>query len=66
MTEKLELKHIMYLDSNNLYSYAMPKFFPTSGFIWIHSKEFDLNKYTRNCLKGCVVQVDLEYPKELR
>ena len=28
---KQELKHIMYLETNNLYGYAMPKFFPTSG-----------------------------------
>ena len=37
-------KHIMYLDPNNLYGYAMSKFIPTSGFKWIGPKEFDLNK----------------------
>ena len=41
-------------------------FFPTSGFKWIDYKEFDLNKYTRNSSKGCVIEVDLEYPKQLR
>ena len=35
------------------------------GFEWIDRKEFDLNKYTTNSLKGCVLEVDLEYPKEL-
>ena len=30
------------------------------------SKEFHLNKYTSNNLKGCILEVDLEYPKELR
>ena len=44
----------------------MPKFLSTSGFKWINSKEFDLNKYTSNSSKGCVLEVDLEYPKELR
>ena len=29
-------------------------------------KEFDLNKYTGNSSKGCVLEVDLEYSKELR
>ena len=29
-------------------------------------KEFDLNKYTRDSSNGCVLQVALEYPKELR
>ena len=28
--------------------------------------EFDLNKNTSNNSKGCVLEVDLEYPKELR
>ena len=44
----------------------MSKFLSTSGFKWINSKEFDLNKYTSNSSKGCVLEVDLEYPKELR
>ena len=42
----------------------MFKFLPTSGFKWIDPKEFDMNKYTSNILKGCVLEVDLEYPKE--
>ena len=60
-----ESKHIIYLDVNNMYGYAMPKFLPISGFKWIDPKEFDLNKYTGNSSKGCVLEVDLEYPKEL-
>ena len=62
---KQESKHIIWLDSNNLYSYAMSKFLSTSWFKWIDPKEFDLNKYTSNSSKGCVLEVDLEYPKEL-
>ena len=50
---------------NNLYGYAMSKLLPTSGFKCTDPKEFDLNKYTSNSLKGCVLGVDLEYPKEL-
>ena len=49
---KQELKHIMYLDANNLCDYAMSKFLPTSGFKWIDPKEFDLNKYTSNSSRG--------------
>ena len=44
----------------------MSKFLPTSGFKWIDSKEFDLNKYTSNSLKGFALEFKLEYPKELR
>ena len=62
---KQESKHIIYLDANNLYGYAISKFIPT-GLKWIDPKEFDLNKYTSNSSKGCVLKVDLEYPKELQ
>ena len=43
----------------------MSKFLPTSGFKWIDPKEFDLNKYTNISSKRCLLEVDLEYPKEL-
>ena len=63
---KQESKHTIYLNANNLYGYVMSKFLPTSGFKWTDTKEFDLNKYTTNILKGCVLEADLEYSKELR
>ena len=44
----------------------MSKFLPRTSFKWIDPKKFDLNKYTSNSSKGCVLEVDLEYPKELR
>ena len=43
----------------------MPKFLPTSGFKWLDHREFDL-KYTSNSSKGCALEADLEYPKELK
>ena len=58
-------KRVIYLDANNLYAYAMSKFLPTSGCKWIDPKGFDLNKYTSISSKLCVLEVDLEYPKEL-
>ena len=63
---KQESKHIIYLGANNLYGYAKSKFLPTSGFKWLDAKEFDVNKYTSNSSKGCVLEVDLEYPKEFQ
>ena len=45
---------------NNLYGYAMSK------FQMDRSKMFNLNKYTSNSSKVCIIEVDLEYPKELR
>ena len=63
---KQESKLVIYLDANNFYGYAMSKFLPASGFKWIDPKTFDLNKYTSNSSKGCVLEVDLEYRKEFR
>ena len=44
----------------------MSKFLATSGLKWLDPKEFDFNKYTSNSPKRCVLEVNLEYPKELR
>ena len=44
----------------------MSKFLSTSRFQWKDHKEFDLNKYIGNSSKGFVLEVDLEYLKELR
>ena len=44
----------------------MSKFVETGSFKWIDTKEFDLNKYTSNSSKGCVLEVDLEYAKKLQ
>ena len=63
--QELESNHNIYLDALKLYGHAMSTFLPTSGFKWIDPKEFELNKYTSNSSKGCVLEVDLEYPKEL-
>ena len=38
----------------------MSKLNPISGFKWMDPKEFDF------CSKGCVLEADLEYPKELQ
>ena len=62
---KQELKHIVYLDENTLYGYAMSKVLLTTGFKCIDSKDVELNKYTSNSSKGHILKVELEYPKEL-
>ena len=53
---KQQSKHIIYLDTNNFYGYAMSKFLPTDGLKWIDPKVFNLNKYTSNIIfKQCYV-----------
>ena len=47
------------------YGQATSKFLPRNGFKWVGPKEFELSKHTRNSLKDCILENDLEYPKEL-
>jgi hypothetical protein len=57
-------KHIMYLDANNLYGWAMSQNLPTGGFRWITvKKKIELERVAENI--GLILEVDLEYPKEL-
>ena len=61
-------KYIMYLDANNLYGWAMSQYLPTGGFRWMTEKQIsklDLAKVNENSKKGLILEVDLEYPKEL-
>ena len=57
--------HIIDIDTNNFYDYTMCKFLPTCRFKWVNHKKFDSDKYSSNSSSGCVLEVDLEYPKEL-
>ena len=66
--DKAPSKYIMYLDANNLYGWAMSQYLPTGGFKWMTDKQInkiDLAKYNENSEKGLIIEVDLEYPKEL-
>ena len=62
---KQDSRHI-YLNGNNFYGYETSKFFSSSGFKWIDSKEIGLSEYTSNSSEGCVLEVGLEYPKKLQ
>ncbi len=53
-------KHILYLDANNLYGWAMSKPLPHKNFKWMNEDEL---KDWRS--KPCVLEVDLRYPEEL-
>ena len=46
-------KFISYLDANNLYSWAMSKQLPTSGFKWLTDDELDEWKHM-----SCFLEVD--------
>ena len=53
-------KYLQYPDANNLYGWAMSKPLPTKGFKWMTENELD---NWRN--HSCILEVDLEYPKDL-
>ena len=58
---------IMYWDANNLYGWAMIQSLPHSDFRWLSDKginSFDLD-ISENSEIGYILEVDLEYPKEL-
>ena len=61
-------KYIMYLDANNLYGWAMSQYLPTGGFKWLTEKQINkinLAQYNEDSNKGLLIEVDLEYPKDL-
>ena len=58
--EKDPSKYIVYLDANNLYGWAMSKPLPTHGFKWMKVDELETWE-----LHSCILEVDLEYPKNL-
>ena len=66
--ESLYLEH---LDANNLYGWAMSQKLPVDDFKWV--KKDDLSKfnesfiknYNENSDKGYILEVDVEYPKNL-
>ena len=60
-------KYLMYLDANNLYGCAMSEKLPTHGFKWLTGGEMEKiyeNRHNLNKMP-CILEVDLEYPKNL-
>ena len=58
--DKEPSKCITSLDANNLYGWAMSKLLPTHGFKWMKVSELETWE-----LHSCILEVDLEYPKNL-
>ena len=64
--EKVEDKYLMYLDANNLYGWAMSQPLPNGEFEWVEDVEsIRLEDYQEDSSRGMVLEVDMEYPKEL-
>ena len=62
--------HILYLDANNLYGWAMSQPLPTGGFQWVGDCALaqlanTITEHPADSRKGYILEVDLEYPGEL-
>ena len=63
---EVESSYISHLDADNLYGWAMSQKLPTGNFRWIpYPDAINLDSYDENSAKGLILEVDLEYPKEL-
>ena len=61
--ENDEPRTLTYQDANSLYSWAMSQMLPLKGFKWT-SNEIDISNVPEDSQLG-ILEVDLEYPKEL-
>ena len=60
--------YLQYLDTNNLYGWAMVQNLPTHGFLWKKAEDFTaekINKLVKKDKRGYLLKVDMKYPKGL-
>ena len=57
-------KYIEYLDANNLYGWAMRENLPVRDFQWMSEEELRAGDWEHSRVP-CILEVDLEYPKDL-
>ena len=67
-----EPSYIEYLDTNNLYGWAMSQKLPVKGFRWVKPKKLSkfnedfIKKCDEDCNKGYFLQVDVEFNNSKR
>ena len=60
--------YLQYVDINNEYGWAMVQKLPTNGFLWKKGEDFTpekIDELVKKGMKGYLLEVDVEYPKEL-
>ena len=60
--------YLQYVDTNNLYEWSMIKNLTTHGFKWKKGEDFTpekIDKLVKKDKRGFLLEVDVEYPKEL-
>ena len=66
--QNIELSYLMYLDGNNFYGWAMFQKLPVDRFKWKKSSQLNkkfIKSYDEDSNKGYILEVDVEYPKDL-
>ncbi|EGT57546.1 hypothetical protein CAEBREN_30406 [Caenorhabditis brenneri] len=58
-------KYLLYLDANNLYGWAMSQKLPYDEFQFVEVFELEMIDDLTASEKGCILEVDLDYPEEL-
>ena len=62
---KSERSYLQYLDTNNLYGWAMSQPLLTGGFKWVDVNPNEISELATRTDKGYVLEVDVSYPKDL-
>ena len=62
---KSESSYLPYLDTNNLFGWAMSQPLPTGGFKWVDVNPNEISELATRTDKGYLLEVDVSYPKEL-
>ena len=60
-----ENNYIMYYDANNLHGWATNQPLPHPGFKWLTKNDKINGTFNRKTGNGWILEVELEYPKEL-
>ena len=67
---KISSSFLLYLDANDLDGWVMSKKLPIDSFMWVHDLEkFScdmIRNYDENSNTGYLLEVDIEYPKNLQ
>ena len=62
---KSESSYLQYLDTNNLYGWAVSQTLLTGGFRWVDVNPNEISELATLTDKGYILEVDVSYPKEL-
>ena len=67
--ENNDSSFLEYLDANNFYGWAMSEPQPVNGFEWLQDlsriDEDFIKNYDKDSGKGCILEVNVKYPKNL-